>query len=54
MRFYNLSKLDFSDISDEQLDVYVRDIAKDFPLCGEVMIGQLLRGKGIKVQRMRL
>ena len=52
MRFYNLSKLDFSDISDEQLDVYVRGIAKDFPLCGEVMIGQLLRGKN--VQRMRL
>ncbi|CAB4042126.1 tRNA (uracil-O(2)-)-methyltransferase, partial [Paramuricea clavata] len=55
MRFHGLSKLDFSDISDEQLDTYVRSIAKDFPLCGEVMINkQLLRGKGIKVQRMRL
>ena len=54
MRSYNLSKLDFSDISDEQLDICVRGIAKDFPLCGEVMIKQLLRGKGIKVQRMRL
>ena len=26
MRSYNLSKLDFSDISDEQLDIYVREV----------------------------
>ncbi len=54
MRSYGLTKLDFSDISDEQLDTYVRGIAKYFPFCGEIMINQHLRGKGIKVQRMRL
>ena len=54
MRFYGLSKFDFSDISDLQLDDCVRAIAKEFPLCGEVMIKQLLKEKGINVQRMRL
>jgi hypothetical protein len=54
MRSYGLSKLEFSDISDEQLDTHVRGIANDFPFCGEIMINHLLKGKGVKVQRMRL
>ena len=54
MRSYGLSKLDFSEISDQQLDNNVSQIANDFPFCGESMIKQLLRGKGIKVQRWRM
>jgi transposase len=54
MRSYGLSKLDFSEISDQQLDINVSKIVKDFPFCGEKMIKQLLLGKGIKVQRSRM
>ena len=32
MRSYGLSKLDFSEISDQQLDNNVSQIANDFPL----------------------
>ena len=54
MRSYGLSKLNFSDIPDEELDVHVSEIAMEFPFCGERMLKQLLQGKGIKVQRNRL
>lgn len=54
MRRYGLSKRSFSDISDNELDIYVIEIAMEFPFCGERMFKQLLQGKGIKVQRNRL
>ena len=54
MRCYNLSKLTFSDVTEEQLDVHVSEIAKDFPFCGEKMFKQFLEQKGVRVQRMRL
>ena len=54
MRSYGLSKLDFSEITDQQLDTKVSKIVQDFPFCGENMIKQLLLGKGIKVQRSRM
>ena len=40
MRSYGLSKLDFSEITDQQLDNNVSTIVKDFPFCGENMIKQ--------------
>ena len=54
MRSYGLRKLEFSEITDEQLDINIRTIVKDFPFCGENMLKQLLLGKGIKVQRSRM
>ncbi|KXJ10280.1 hypothetical protein AC249_AIPGENE17520 [Exaiptasia diaphana] len=54
MRIYNLSKLHFSDISDNELDVHMLQIAHEFPRCGETMVKTILSQKGIKVQRMRL
>ena len=54
MRSYGLSKHDFSEITDQQLDINVSKIVKDFPFFGENMIKQLLLGKGIKVQRSRM
>lgn len=54
MRHYGLSKLEFSVISDEELDQQMAAITKDFPHCGEGMIKQILLQKNIKVQRMRL
>jgi transposase len=54
MRVYGLSKVKFSDLSDEELDGEMDKITKEFPHCGEVMLKQLLSHRGIKVQRMRL
>ena len=54
MRLYRQSKLDFCDISDEELDHYVEETRKEFPRCGKLLLKQLLYGKGVKVQRMRL
>ena len=54
MRCYGLSKLTFSDVTEEQLDVHVAALAKGFPFCGEKMFKQILELKGIRVQRMRL
>ena len=38
MRSYGHSKLDFSKMTDQQLDINVDKIVKDFPFCGENMI----------------
>ena len=54
MRLYGLSKLQFSNISDEELDHQLHETTKEFPRCGEVLLKQLLYEKGVKVQRMRL
>ncbi|KAL3842778.1 hypothetical protein ACJMK2_009200 [Sinanodonta woodiana] len=49
MRQYNLSRLDFSDVSDETLDFTVNEIIREFPRCGETMIRQILFHKNMKV-----
>ena len=54
MRCYGLSKMEFSNISDEDLDRHVDDITREFPNCGEVLLKQLLSGRGIKVARATL
>ena len=54
MRQYGLSKFEFTDISDKDLDVEVEKVAVEFPYCGENFIKQILFQKGIKVQRMRI
>ena len=54
MASYGLRKHTFSEISDHSLDEVVRQLTEDFPNCGENMIGQMLRGKGVTVQRYRL
>ena len=54
MSTFRLSKLTFSEISDDDLDRVVGNNCQDFPRCGENMLKQILSGKGIKVQRVRL
>jgi len=54
MERYGLSALNFSNISDDELDQHVAEASKDFPFCGEQMLKFLLKERGIKVQRMRL
>ena len=52
---YGLSKREFSDISDEELDKEIGDVIKDFPLCGESILRQMvITNKGIRIQRWRL
>ena len=51
---YGLRKQVFSDFSDLELDEVVAQLTKNFPNCGENMIGQFLHGKGVTVQRRRL
>ena len=51
---YGLRKHTFSEISDHALDQVVRQLTEDFPNCGENMIGQVWRGKGVTVQRFRI
>ena len=51
---YRLRSLNFSNISDDDLDRNVRQISEDFPFCGESVLKFLLAERGVKVQRMRL
>ena len=49
MRTFGLSKLAFSEISDDDLDRAVKHVCQDFLHCGESMLKQILSGMGIKV-----
>ena len=54
MRQYGLSKFEFTEISDKDLDAEVEKVTVEFPYCGENFIKQILYQKGVKVQRMRV
>jgi transposase len=54
MRQYGLSKMEFSDISDDHLDRQIKEITQEFPHSGEGLVKQLLLVRNIKVQRWRL
>ena len=54
MQQYDISKHNFSDIDDDALDHELEQIIKDFPFSGESILGQILKQKGIHVQRQRL
>ena len=54
MAQFGLQKREFSDIDDDNLDIIVSNIIKDFPRCGEQMLREILMAKEVKVQRWRL
>ena len=54
MSEYGLTKTNFIDIDDSELDLKVGETMKEFPLCGENMVRQMLIQKGVRVQRWRL
>ncbi|CAG2233727.1 unnamed protein product [Mytilus edulis] len=54
MAHFGLQKRNFSDIDDDNLDNILSGIAVDFLRCGELMLREILKRKGIKVQRWRL
>ena len=54
MERYGLGSLNFSNISDDDLDGHKRQLSKDFPFYGGQMLKFRLKKRDIKVQRMRL
>ena len=51
---FDISTDKFSDMSQTELDEVVRDIKKEHPHCGEIMLQGLLIHQGIKVPRKKL
>ena len=54
MTEYDLKIRDFSRVSDNQLDLEVLALTNDYPFCGEIMLRELLKGRGFNVERYRL
>ena len=54
MAEYDLKIRDFSKVSDDQLDLEVLALTNDCPFCGEIMLRELLKGRGFNVERCRL
>ena len=51
---YGLSQLQFTEITEGELDEVVEEITREYPSYGEGLLKQILADRGIKVQRMRL
>ena len=47
-------QLDTESLTDEQLDTESLALTKEFPFNGELMLGYLVKGRGLYVQRFRL
>ena len=54
MTEYDLKIRVFSKVSENQLDVEVLSLTKDYPFCGEIMLRELPKGRGFNVERYRL
>lgn len=54
MALFGLSKSDFSEINENDLEKQVGKILNKFPLSGENMLRQMLLPKNIRIQRWRL
>ena len=54
MTEYDLKFRDFSKVSDNQRDLEVLAPTNDYPFCGEIMLRELLKGRGFNVERYRL
>lgn len=51
---YGLSQLQFTEITDGDLDKVVEELTCEYPSCGEGLLKQLLVDRGVKVQRMKI
>jgi len=54
MSEYGLSKHNFTDISETDLDSAVIKVTREFPNCGEVMLKEILKERGVRVPRSHL
>lgn len=52
MAQFGLQKRESSDIDDDNLDIIVSNIIKDFPRCGEQMLREILMAKEMKNTKM--
>ena len=50
---YGLKIRNFSSISDNKLDSGVLALTNDYPFCGETILRELLKGRGIIIQHYR-
>ena len=50
---YGLKIRNFSSISDNKLDSGVLALTNDYPFCGETILRELLKGRGIIIQGYR-
>ena len=50
---YGLKIRNFSNISDDQLDSHVLALTNDYPFCAKTILRELLKGRGIIIQRYR-
>ena len=48
---HGLKIRNFANISDDQLDSHVFATLNDYPFCGETILRELLKGRGIIIQR---
>ena len=53
MTEYDLKIRDFSKVSDNQRDLEVLALTNHYPFCGEIMLRELLKGRGFNVERYR-
>ena len=51
MTEYDLKIRDFSKVSDNQRDLEVLALTNGYPFCGEIMLTELLKGRGFNVER---
>ena len=54
MQQYGIEKQNFASISDDALDQILGETVKEFPFSGESLLAQILKQKGINVQRQRI
>ena len=54
MSKFGLSKRDFVNINEGELDEIVKIVAHAHPFCGENLIRAMLKNKGIHIQRSKL
>ena len=54
MAEYDLKIKDLSRVSDNQIDLEVLTLTSGYPFCGEIILTELLNGRGFNVERYRL
>ena len=51
---YRLSQLKFTEMTVGELDKVLEEITKEYSSCGWGLLTQILKNRGIKIQKMRL
>lgn len=54
MEEYGLKKHNFTEMSNEEFDSILSTVTQEFLNCGEIMLRELLRERGIRIQRQVL